>query len=200
MFVIGEVLIEEQIAGARFACDLQRCKGACCTLPGGRGAPLSDDEVARIEDAYPYALKHLSQPHREFIEEIGMVEGAPGSYATACIDDKECVFVFYEDGVARCSLEKAFDDGETSFRKPNSCFLFPIRVSENGRIDMRYEKIPECLGARQRGVRDDIPLSEFLKDALVQRLGAAWYREFEIECGARRESGSPLSFSQRLMP
>ena len=45
MFVIGDVVIEEEIIHERFACDLIKCKGACCTLPGGRGAPLEDEEV-----------------------------------------------------------------------------------------------------------------------------------------------------------
>ena len=133
MFIIGEATIEEDIGHERFSCDLNRCKGACCTLPGGRGAPLDDSEVEEIARAYPSAQKYLSPRHMQMIEQSGMIEGGPGNFATACIDDKECVFVFYEDGIARCSFEKAFLNGEISWRKPLSCHLFPVRISKIGR-------------------------------------------------------------------
>ena len=57
MFIIGEATIEEDIGHERFSCDLNRCKGACCTLPGGRGALLDDSEVEEIARAYPSAQK-----------------------------------------------------------------------------------------------------------------------------------------------
>ena len=34
MFVIGEAVVEEEVAHERFACDVVQCKGACCRLPG----------------------------------------------------------------------------------------------------------------------------------------------------------------------
>ena len=40
MIEINNVLIDEKIASTSFSCDLKHCKGACCTLPGGSGAPL----------------------------------------------------------------------------------------------------------------------------------------------------------------
>ncbi len=57
------------------------------------------------------------------------------------INNKECVFAFYENEVAKCSLEKAFIEGETKFRKPISCHLFPIRVSKFGGDVLRFEEI-----------------------------------------------------------
>ena len=182
MFVIDEVIVEDQIADQRFACDIVQCKGACCTLPGGRGAPLEDDELIELEQAFPLAKKYLSEKHLRAIEHTGMFEGEAGSYATTCVDDSACVFVYYEDSIARCSLERAFINGETKWRKPLSCHLFPIRISPNGIERLRYEKIPECSSAIERGNKKNIPLYDFLKDALIRKFGETWYNEFRKEC------------------
>ena len=78
MFVIGEAVIEDAVGGASFCCDLQACKGACCTLPGGRGAPLEDDEVLEIAKAYPAARQFLTDRSIRAVETSGYAEGSPG--------------------------------------------------------------------------------------------------------------------------
>src|SRR5271169_3267359 len=127
MFIVQETIVEDIIARKRFACDLLQCKGGCCTLPGGRGAPLDDDEISEIRQAFPFARKYLSAAHLDAIATHGMIEGVPGSHATVCVNGKACVFVYYEDSIAKCSLEKAYLAGETTWRKPISCHLFPLR-------------------------------------------------------------------------
>ena len=185
MFIIGKVIIEESVAHARFACDLQQCKGACCTMPGGRGAPLQDEEVAELEQAYPYAKQYLSEKSIQAIEQHGMYEGTDGGYATSCVDDRDCVFVFYEENIARCSLEKAFRDGKTNWQKPLSCHLFPIRISAGESARVRYETIAECIPGRTLGQHNDIPLYEYLKEPLVRKFGQSWYENFHAECICR---------------
>lgn len=185
MFKIGEATIEDSIAHERFACDLVRCRGACCT-PGRRGAPLEDAELAEITRAYQAAQRFLSQNHRHFIEQFGLFEGVKGNFATTCIDERDCVFVFYEDGVAWCALERAYVTGETQWRKPISCHLFPIRVSSQPTARLRYEKISECHPAIARGQDNNVPLYEFLHEPLVRKFGDAWYVEFLEECRRRQ--------------
>jgi hypothetical protein len=177
MFVIEETIIDQNVFGERFACDLARCKGACCTLPGGRGAPLDDSEVEEIRRAFPAASRYLSPDHKKVIEAQGMVEGCEGSYATVCVNDRACVFAYDENGVARCSLEKAYLEGATGWRKPLSCHLFPLRVSSRNPSRIRYEEISECSPGRARGTKEGIPLFVFLKEALVRRFGMEWYEK-----------------------
>jgi hypothetical protein len=180
MFIIGEAIVEGRIARARFACDVLQCRGACCTLPGGRGAPLDDDEVLEIQRVLPIVRKYIPEEHRRHIEQHGTHEGEPGNYVTACIDDRACVFVYYEHRIARCSLEKAFLNGETTWRKPISCHLFPIRIGRNGRV--RYEQIAACEAGRSLGAATNTPLYDSLKDALVRKFGQEWYDQFRNEC------------------
>lgn len=190
MFVVGEAVIDEEVAHARFSCDLAQCKGACCTLPGGRGAPLLDSEVAELQTAYPVVEKYLSEEHRRAAARDGLFEGLPGGYSTVCVNDRDCVFVYYEGGIARCSLEKAYLNGETAWRKPISCHLFPLRVSSDAMEIVRYEKLPECSPARGLGNSSNLPLYDFLKDALVRRFGETWYEDFRAECRRREVSGA----------
>jgi hypothetical protein len=190
MFVVGEAVIDEAVAQARFACDLEQCRGACCTLPGGRGAPLIDEECAELERAFPAAAKYLSEEHLRVIGRDGLFEGVSGQFSTTCVNDRDCVFVYYEGNVARCSLEKAWLNGESGWRKPVSCHLFPLRVSRGAAQIVRYEKLPECSPGRRLGEASNIPLSTFLKDALVRLYGEVWYDAFRAECSRRALPGA----------
>lgn len=185
MFKIGEAQIDNDVAVERFACDLTVCKGACCTMPGGRGAPLRDDEVAELKNALPVVWNDLSDKHRSLIEREGVAEGIAGSYATVCLDKCACVFVYYQDGIAGCSIEKAWFEGKLKWRKPISCHLFPLRIRKIGEEYIRYEWIEECSSGRKAGNKNGIHLHDFMKDALVRKYGDKWYDEFLAECRRR---------------
>jgi Protein of unknown function (DUF3109) len=182
MIIIDEIAVDPKVAQMQFACDLGVCKGACCTLKGGRGAPLNDEEVDEIYSAYPVVKKYLPAEHARWIRDHGLVEGEPGRYATQCKDEEACVFVFYENGIAKCSFEKAYINGETQWRKPTSCHLFPLRARDEMGSELRFEYLNECEPAFIRGTRENIPLFKFLKDVLVREYGAEWYERFANEC------------------
>jgi len=165
------VEIPDQLHEVPFACDLSACKGACCTIPGGRGAPLLDAEVARIEHAATIVKDHLSSEHQKVLAESGTCEGGPGSFHTTLVDGGPCVFVVFQDGVARCSIEQAYFKGLLDWRKPISCHLFPLRV-DKGVVDrVRYEQLQACDPAVERGMREGISLIEFTREALTRAYG-----------------------------
>ena len=182
MFTIDEITIDGEIHDLHFACDLGECKGACCTLKGGRGAPVTDEEVQEIHNAFPVVKKYLPKEHKDWIEHHGVVEGAPGFYATQCREDQACVFVYYDNGIAKCSFEKAFHQKEIQWRKPLSCHLFPLRKSYRATQGLRFEYLPECDSAFKKGIREKVPLFKFLKDVLVRAYGKRWYDQLEAEC------------------
>ncbi len=187
MFEIGRAVFEDAVARASFCCDLERCKGACCCIAGGRGAPLEDDEVLEIEKAYPVVRRYLSAESIKAIETSGLVEGRPGDFATTCIRERECVFVVFENGIARCSFEKAYEAGALDWRKPISCHLFPLRVRSFGQEFVRYEEIPECDAARERGAAEGVPLWRFLKEPLIRKFGETWYERLIAHCKGKAE-------------
>ena len=168
------IIIDPAIESTSFACDLHACKGACCTLPGGRGAPLLDEEILHIAQALPIVLTSLPPDHQHALAESGAFEGSPGDYHTTCINHGPCVFVTYDEGIAHCSIEQAFHRGELAWRKPLSCHLFPIRIDAGTPVSARFEYIPECRPALHRGTVEDVPLVSFVSEALERAFGVSW--------------------------
>jgi len=148
-----------------------------------------DEEVGEIQRALPAAMKYLSERHREVIKEQGVYEGSAGDYVTTCVDDKACVFVTFEDGIARCALEKAWFQGETEWRKPLSCHLFPIRIDRGFQEHVRYEHLAECAPALEEGSGDSVYLSDFLREPLSRAYGKGWYAKFLEYCRSVQRNG-----------
>ncbi len=180
LLVIDDIAVEGSLLTRKFACDLLKCKGACCSLPGGRGAPLLDSEIAEIQEKLPVVLPILSEEKRKAIEQSGFYDGGSGDFATTCIDDKDCVFVYRENGIAKCAIERAFNEGKIDFRKPVSCHLYPIRVNKFGGDILRYHEIAECRPAVKNGETENIGVIEFVKTALERLYGEEWYNKLEI--------------------
>lgn len=179
MHIIGDVIVQDSVLSSKFACALEECKGACCTLEGGRGAPLREDELYRIEEAIPSVLGFLSEVHRSHIRAHGFFEGKPGDYSTTCVDDKACVFVYYERGIAKCSLERAYNEGLTSWKKPLSCHLFPVRITNGSTVIVQTEYIAECDPGKRKGTTDNVKLICFLEEPLRRRFGDEWYEHLQ---------------------
>ena len=47
-----------------------------------------------------------------------------GDLTTTLVKNKECSFVVFENGIAKCSIEQAYNDNIIDFKKPISCHLF----------------------------------------------------------------------------
>ena len=182
MILIDDILVDDEIKESKFSCDLIKCKGACCTFPGESGAPVTENEIAIIKAILPKVKKYLPERSLKYIEENGFFnKEKDGSYSASCINDKDCVFVFYEEGIAKCGIERAYNEGEHDFRKPLSCQLFPIRTGNYGGDMLYYEKFDECKPGREKGKREGIPLYKTVKDALIRAYGKDWYQKLEDE-------------------
>jgi hypothetical protein len=188
MVSVRNTSVDPSIAEVKFACNLAQCKGACCTMPGPKGAPLTEEESIEIAKAFSVIKKYLNEDHLRTIDERGLVERHDAEITTTCFEHRACVFVTYEKGVAKCSFEKAYFNNEIGWRKPLSCHLFPIRVDHGFDDHLRFESIPECSPALMRGQSENIYLSEFLKDSLVRLYGEAWYEEFRKACSSQRSA------------
>lgn len=188
MFEIENKIIDERIPYIKFLCDLEACKGGCCTLKGGKGAPLEDSEIAEVENALCVVKKYLGTRSLQEIEKNKGIEGSPGNFTTGCIDNKDCVFVYYDKDIAKCAFERGYLNKEISWRKPISCHLFPIRIANFGGEVVRFENIAECKPAIVKGKTNDIPLYVFLRDALIRKYGPHWYELFREYCELKLES------------
>ncbi|MFY8160173.1 MAG: DUF3109 family protein [Candidatus Kapaibacteriota bacterium] len=180
MYQIDNILIDKDIIKSNFSCDLKQCKGACCTYPGDYGAPVLDEEVELIEKSKEAAKKYMSAKSIDILNKVGSIDGEKGDFTTVVIDKKDCVFVFYEADVAKCAIEKAYFNGESEFRKPLSCHLFPIRVGNFGGKYLYYEKIKECKPALIKGNEQNLPMVNELKDSISRAFGSEFYEKLEL--------------------
>lgn len=168
-------IINREIFETKFACDLGKCKGACCTLESEYGAPLLAEEIPLMEAALPEALAYLPEEHRAAIAKGGFHENKDGELVTRSVNNRSCVLVYFDNGIAKCALERAYFDGKTKFRKPISCHLFPIRIGDFMGEVLRYEKFHECAPALERGKQEETTVFEFCRDALERKYSKEWY-------------------------
>ncbi len=172
-------IIDDRIFSVKFACDVNKCKGACCTLKGAGGAPILDEEVRIIKSNLKIVKKYLNSKNSNVLETEGFLEGTSRNYSIKSVDDADCVFSFVEDGIARCSFQKAFNNNETDFRKPISCHLFPIRVQGIKRNILKYEEIDECRAALINGEELNVTVVEFTKVPLIREFGEKFYKDLK---------------------
>ncbi len=172
MFVVDNILISDDLVDAVFACNLSACRGACC-VEGDSGAPLEESECAELEKILPIVRDKLRPEALQIIEQHGVWEKtSSGDLATTCVDSSECVFVRYDGPIAKCSIQEAHWAGKTTFAKPISCHLYPIRVIDLGEFDaLNYEQIDLCAPAIKNGVKHGVYLSDYLEEPLVRKYG-----------------------------
>ncbi|MCS6989857.1 MAG: DUF3109 family protein [Chloroherpetonaceae bacterium] len=189
MVVIDGVIVGDDVFEAEFRCDLARCKGACCVV-GELGAPVSSEEVRIIESILDAVKPYLPEANRKAIERQGVCETHFGELFLATVEGRECAFATIdENGVATCNLERAYLDGKTTFRKPLSCHLFPIRVRKRLGMDaLVYMRIDECEAGRRCGAKEKIKLGDFLAPALERKYGKQWLAAFLDECRKRQKT------------
>jgi hypothetical protein len=179
MIEIGKAIVSLDVLESKFCCDLGRCKGACC-VDGDSGAPVTPDEANAIERLYSVFEDYLSVESKAEIASQGFsLIDQDGDLVTPIIGKNECVYTFVDaSGITKCAIEKAFFEKNTDFRKPISCHLFPIRITEYKRFDgVNYEKLKICQAGRACGKSNNVPLWQYLKEPLIRKYGEDWYDE-----------------------
>ena len=171
---IDGVLVDPDIVGVKFVCDLTQCKGACCTIESELSAPLSEPEIGELEKLLPIVKEYLPPDHVLEIEGKGFWEKRGGTYRTWCLNRRDCVFVYYDGDIARCSIEKAYREGRIDFLKPLSCHLFPVKISGCRRPGLSFEQYYECKPAMIKGREENTLLVDFCHDALRRAFGEEW--------------------------
>lgn len=182
MLAIQNTLVSLDLLEKYFVCDLSACKGACC-VKGDAGAPVTDDEINLLEDIIDDILPYLDEEGKAMIAKKGVFEiDVDGDKGTALLDDGRCAFALVDDaGMVSCGIEKAEKAGDINFKKPISCHLYPVRITEYKEYDaVNYDKWDICKPACECGAKLDVSLFRFLKEALIRKYGKEWYEELEM--------------------
>ena len=205
---IGDCLVSEDVVTEFFACDYEKCHGQCCVV-GDSGAPLKEDEIEKIEAEYDkfsslmtpegieatklygffevdidgdYVTPTIKIPHR--VEGLDYIPGAEnGVVGTSGLGD--CAYIHYQNTSGDsatscfCSIERCHCEGGCSFRKPISCWLYPIRITKlsNGTDALNLHRWSICSDAYIKGKRDNIRVYQFLEKPLTSLYGEEFYNE-----------------------
>src|SRR5436190_367494 len=121
MIVIENTIISDDIFEKQFVCNLEKCKGACC-VEGESGAPLEQEEIEILEEIYEKVKPYMVEDGIKTIEEFGKwVIDSDGDFVTPLVSGRgRCAYVYFDNGTAKCAIEKAHALKKIDFQKPVS--------------------------------------------------------------------------------
>ena len=188
---VSNILVSSDIITEQFCCDLDKCHGICC-VEGDAGAPVTLDEIAGIEDSLDTVWGDMSASAQAVVDKQGVAyTDREGDLVTSIVGGKDCVFTCYENGCCLCALERAYRQGKTSFIKPISCALYPIREKRinSDIVALNYNRWDVCRDAVKKGQELGLPVYRFLEGPLVRRFGKEWYDELWAVAEELKRSG-----------
>ena len=106
-------------------------------------------------------------------------------WVTPTIKGEMCAYGIRDtNGVIKCGIEKAYNDGKINWKKPISCHLFPIRVKQSKQDPdveyLNYEPREDlCKAACKLGKVLKVPVYVFLREALIRKYGEEFYEALE---------------------
>ena len=180
MIAIDNVLVSSEIIEEQFVCDLNKCKGGCC-VDGDAGAPLDAKELKELDAVFEQVLPYLNSESKKELETQGRyVYDKEFGWVTPTIKSRVCVYGIKDaDGIVKCGIEQAYNEGKIKWKKPLSCHLYPIRAkkSSHGKTEyLNYEPRQDlCKAACTLGKKLKVPVYIFLKDALIRKYGEEFY-------------------------
>lgn len=189
MLQIKDALVSLDLAEEFFLCDLDKCLGECC-IEGDAGAPITEQEAETLAKLVPVVSEYLTPAALQKIKDEGVCyTDEEGDLVTQIVDGRNCVFTAYgPGGKCLCAIEKAFREGKTDFRKPISCYLYPLRLTEYPTFTaVNYHRWKICKCAIAAGRAKGVRLYEFMREPLIARFGSEWYDELCEACKAYLE-------------
>lgn len=184
MLQIQDTLVSLDVAERFFCCDLDACHGACC-IEGDAGAPITEEEQSKIREVLPEVWDELLPRAQEEIDKNGVSYiDEEGDLVTTILDGKNCAFTCYAPGgICLCALERAYRQGRTQWKKPASCSLYPLRITEYPTFTaVNYHRWKICRPAERLGREKGIRVYQFLREPLIERFGQEWYDELKLAC------------------
>lgn len=183
MIVVDNTILSDDIKENFFVCNLQKCKGACC-IEGDLGAPLADGELQILEEIFDEVKPYMTTQGIEAVETQGKyIKDFEGDFSTPIVAGGACAYAVREPGgILKCAIEQAYLQGKVNFKKPISCHLYPIRITQYDEFDaVNYHRWDICDPACSLGKELHVPLYIFLKEPLVRKYGLPWYEKLVLE-------------------
>ncbi|MBE6223631.1 MAG: DUF3109 family protein [Bacteroidales bacterium] len=191
IFEIGGCLVSSEILTEYFACDFEKCHGACCII-GDSGAPLEGEEVDSFRKEFDNYRKYMTPEGIGALHKQGFgVVDQDGDLVTPLVNGEECVYTSFDsEHNCFCATELAYCKGECKFRKPISCALYPIRIStlSNGVQALNLHRWSICKCAFEKGKKEKVPVYVFLREPIIRKFGEEFYSALEAASKSLQDS------------
>ena len=181
MIVIDNKLISDEVIEEQFVCDLTKCKGGCCE-DGDAGAPMEKWELEKLKEYYEVVKPYMTKEGIAEIDRQGLyIYDKEFGWVTPTINGAICAYGYRDkQGIIKCSIEQAYNDGKLDWKKPLSCHLFPIKTKKSRRDPdieyVNYEPREDlCKAACSLGKKLKVPVYVFLKESLIRKYGEEFY-------------------------
>jgi hypothetical protein len=140
---------------------------------------LEKEEISLLDDHINSIRPFMVKSGIKEVERTGVFDyDESGEMVTPLVRGGECAYVYFDNGIARCAIEKAFEEKAIPFPKPISCHLYPVRIKKSRDHEfVNYHKWYICNKALEKGRREKTPLYLFLEQALTRKYGRPWYDE-----------------------
>lgn len=185
MIAIDNKLISDEVLEEQFVCDLTKCKGGCCE-DGDAGAPLENWEMEKLKEYYEVIKPYMSEEGIREIERQGKyIYDREFGWVTPTINGAICAYGYRDkQGIIKCAVEQAYNEGKLDWKKPISCHLFPIKIQKSkSDPDVEYVNYEPredlCKAACSLGKKLKVPVYIFLKDSLIRKYGEEFYETLE---------------------
>jgi len=191
MILLDNKLISDDILKNKFACALDKCKGGCC-VKGDAGAPIETEEITLIDKNIEHIKPFMDELGLQVLKEKGFYVSQGDKHETTCAASGECVFVSYKNDIATCAIENAYTEGKSTFLKPISCHLYPVRVSKVGAYTtLNYHHWDICNPACENGEKLGLPVYTFLKSAIIRAFGKDFYNMLSAYANYQKDKKAP---------
>ncbi|HCL06933.1 MAG TPA: DUF3109 domain-containing protein [Chitinophagaceae bacterium] len=181
MIAIDNKLISDEVIEEQFVCDLTKCKGGCCE-DGDAGAPKEKWELEKLKEQYDTIKPYMTKEGIAEIDRQGLyIYDKEFGWVTPTINGAICAYGYRDQqGIIKCSIEQAYNDGKVDWKKPLSCHLFPIKIKKSRRDPdieyVNYEPREDlCKAACSLGKKLKVPVYVFLKESLIRKYGEEFY-------------------------
>jgi hypothetical protein len=182
MIAIDNILVSDDVIREQFVCDLLKCKGGCCE-DGDAGAPLEKAEMDHLNEVFDIVKPYLTPAGLKEIEKNGRYQyDREFGWVTPTIEGKMCAYGFRDaKGIIKCSIEQAYYEGKTTWKKPISCHLYPIKTgkTKSGEVVNYEPRETMCRPACIQGKKLKVPAYVFLKEAIIRKYGEHFYEALE---------------------
>ena len=140
-------------------------------------------EVDSFRKEYDNYSKYMTPEGRCALHKQGFgVVDSDGDLVTPLVNNEECVYTSFDSNHnCFCATELAYCKGESKFRKPISCALYPIRVSvlSNGVQALNLHRWEICKCAFEKGKKEKVPVYKFLREPIIRKFGEDFYSALE---------------------